>query len=179
MPTEEAAAIALRTQQLIAYESGVTQTVDPLAGSYFVESLTDEIEAEAQKYLDKIDELGGSVDAIEQGYMQNEIANAAYEYQKAVESGEQIIVGVNKFTNNESVNPEVFRVDDSIRIEQSLKLEKLKETRNNQKVNLALSNLKKAAKGNDNLMPFILVAVEEYATLGEIADVLREVFGEY
>jgi methylmalonyl-CoA mutase N-terminal domain/subunit len=179
LPTEEAAAIALRTQQLIAYESGVTQTVDPLAGSYFVESLTDEIEAEAQKYLDKIDELGGSVDAIEQGYMQNEIANAAYEYQKAVESGEQIIVGVNKFTNNESVNPEVFRVDDSIRIEQSLKLEKLKKTRNNQKVDLALSDLKNAAKGNDNLMPFILVAVEEYATLGEIADVLREVFGEY
>jgi methylmalonyl-CoA mutase N-terminal domain/subunit len=179
LPTEEAASIALRTQQLIAYESGVTETVDPLAGSYFVESLTDELQNEAQKYLDKIDELGGSVDAIEQGYMQNEIANAAYEYQKAVESGEQIIVGVNKFTNNEGVNPEVFRVDDSIRQEQSLKIDRLKETRDNQKVDLALINLKNAAKGNDNLMPLILVAVEEYATLGEIADVLREVFGEY
>jgi methylmalonyl-CoA mutase N-terminal domain/subunit len=179
LPTEEAASIALRTQQLIAYESGVTETVDPLAGSYFVESLTDKLQNEAQKYLDKIEELGGSVDAIEQGYMQNEIANAAYEYQKAVESGEQVIVGVNKFTNNEGVNPEVFRVDDSIRIEQSLKIDRLKETRDNQKVDLALINLKNAAKGNDNLMPLILVAVEEYATLGEIADVLRDVFGEY
>ena len=179
LPTEEAASIALRTQQIIAYESGVTETVDPLAGSYFVESLTDKLQNEAQKYLDKIEELGGSVDAIEQGYMQNEIANAAYEYQKAVESGEQVIVGVNKFTNNEGVNPEVFRVDDSIRIQQSLKIDRLKETRDNQKVDLALINLKNAAKGNDNLMPLILVAVEEYATLGEIADVLREVFGEY
>ncbi|MBK0381459.1 methylmalonyl-CoA mutase [Pedobacter sp. SD-b] len=179
LPTEEAASIALRTQQLIAHESGVTQTVDPLAGSFFVESLTDEIEIAAQKYLDKIDALGGSVNAIEQGYIQNEIAAAAYDYQKAIESGEMIIVGVNKFTADEKVNPEVFRVDDNIRIEQTEKITKLKAERNNKEVALRLTALKTAAKGKDNLMPFILASVEVYATLGEIADVLREVFGEY
>jgi methylmalonyl-CoA mutase N-terminal domain/subunit len=179
LPTEEAASIALRTQQLIAYESGVTQTVDPLAGSFFVESLTDEMEIAANIYIYKIDALGGSVNAIEQGYIQNEIAAAAYEYQKAIESGEQIIVGVNKYTADEKVNPEVFRVDDSIRVEQTEKINQLKDERNNQEVALRLAALNNAAKGNENLMPFILAAVEEYATLGEIADVLREVFGEY
>jgi len=179
LPTEEAASIALRTQQLIAYESGVTQTVDPLAGSFFVESLTDEMEIAANIYIDKIDALGGSVNAIEQGYIQNEIASAAYEYQMAIESGEQIIVGVNKYTADEKVNPEVFRIDDSIRIEQTEKINQLKAERNNKEVALRLEALKNAAQGNENLMPFILAAVEEYATLGEIADVLRGVFGEY
>lgn len=179
LPTEEAASIALRTQQLIAYESGVTQTVDPLAGSFFVESLTDEMEIAANIYIDKIDALGGSVNAIEQGYIQNEIAAAAYEYQMAIESGEQIIVGVNKYTADEKVNPEVFRIDDSIRIEQTEKINQLKAERNNKEVALRLEALKNAAQGNENLMPFILAAVEEYATLGEIADVLRGVFGEY
>ena len=179
LPTEEAASIALRTQQLIAFESGITETVDPLAGSYFVETLTDEIEAAAWKYIDKIDAMGGSVNAIEQGYIQNEIADAAYQYQKAIESGEQIIVGVNKFTADEKVNPEVFRVDDSIRVEQTDKINQLKSERDNQQVGIKLNKLKTAAKGDENLMPFILDAVEEYATLGEIADVLREVFGEY
>ncbi|MBU0697505.1 MAG: methylmalonyl-CoA mutase [Bacteroidetes bacterium] len=179
LPTEEAASIALRTQQLIAFESGITETVDPLAGSYFVETLTDEIEAAAWKYIDKIDAMGGSVNAIEQGYIQNEIADAAYQYQKAIESGEQVIVGVNKFTANEKVNPEVFRVDDSIRVEQTDKINQLKSERDNQQVEIKLNKLKAAAKGDDNLMPFILDAVEEYTTLGEIADVLREVFGEY
>ncbi|MEO5909930.1 MAG: methylmalonyl-CoA mutase family protein [Pelobium sp.] len=179
LPTEEAASIALRTQQLIAYESGVTQTVDPLAGSFFVESLTDEMEAAANKYIEKIDAMGGSVNAIEQGYIQNEIADAAYQYQKNVESGEQVIVGVNKYQSEEGINPEVFRVDDSIRQEQIDKINLLKAERNNKLVDIKLNNLKNAANGNENLMPYILTAVEEYATLGEIADTLREVFGEY
>jgi methylmalonyl-CoA mutase N-terminal domain/subunit len=179
LPTEEAASIALRTQQIVAFESGIIQTVDPLAGSYFVESLTDEMEAAAWKYIEKIDLMGGSVNAIEQGYMQQEIADAAYQYQKDIESGELIIVGVNKFETAEKVNPEVFRIDDSIRQTQIDKITQLKADRNNDLVALKLSQLKEAAKGNENLMPFILSAVEEYATLGEIADTLRSVFGEY
>ncbi len=179
LPTEAAASIALRTQQLIAYESGVTQTVDPLAGSFFVETLTDEMEAAAWIYIKKIDGMGGAVNAIEQGYVQNEIANAAYQYQKAIESGERIIVGVNKYTSEASVNPEVFRVDDSIRQEQVQKINQLKAERDQEEVALKLEKLKKAAQGTDNLMPYILEAVEAYATLGEIADTLRSVFGEY
>ncbi len=179
LPTEQAASIALRTQQIIAFESGVTQTVDPLAGSYFVESLTDDIENAALKYIEKIDLMGGAVNAIEQGYMQNEIASAAYDYQKAIESGEKIIVGVNKFVAEEKVNPDVFRVDDSIRQHQIDKINQLKTERNNEAVTQSLIDLKEAANCNKNLMPYIVLAVEEYATLGEIADVLREVFGEY
>lgn len=179
LPTETAAAIALRTQQIIAFESGVTQTVDPLAGSYFVESLTDEMETSAWKYIEKIDAMGGSVNAIEQGYMQQEIADAAYQYQKDIESKEQIIVGVNKFETEEGINPEVFRIDDSIRQTQIDKINQLKAERNNDLVAQKLEQLKVAAKGSENLMPFILSAVEEYATLGEIADTLRSVFGEY
>lgn len=179
LPTEEAASIALRTQQIVAFESGITQTVDPLAGSYFIESLTDEMETAAWKYIEKIDLMGGSVNAIEQGYMQQEIADAAYQYQKDIETGELIIVGVNKFETAEKVNPEVFRIDDSIRQTQIDKINQLKADRNNDLVAQKLSLLKEAAKGNENLMPFILSAVEEYATLGEIADTLRSVFGEY
>lgn len=179
LPTEEAASIALRTQQIVAFESGITQTVDPMAGSYFVESLTDEMEIAAWKYIEKIDIMGGSVNAIEQGYMQQEIADAAYQYQKDIESGELIIVGVNKFLTEETVNPEVFRIDDSIRQTQIDKITQLKADRNNDLVVQKLEQLKVAAKGNENLMPYILTAVEEYATLGEIADTLRSVFGEY
>jgi methylmalonyl-CoA mutase N-terminal domain/subunit len=179
LPTEAAAKIALRTQQVIAFESGVTDTVDPLAGSYFVEALTDEIEAAAHIYIDKIEAMGGSVNAIENGYIQQEIANAAYQYQKEVESGERVIVGVNKFTQKEESFDEVFNIDESIRTIQVDKLKKLKAERNNEAVEEALLNLKKAANGTENLMPFILLAVEEYATLGEIANCLREVFGEY
>ena len=179
LPTEAAAKIALRTQQIIAFESGVTDTVDPLAGSYFIETLTDEVEAAANIYMDKIEVMGGSVNAIESGYMQQEIANAAYQYQKEVESGERIIVGVNKFTQKEDSFDEVFNIDESIRNIQIEKLKKLKAERNNEAVGAALLNLKKAAEGSENLMPFILLAVEEYATLGEIANCLREVFGEY
>ncbi len=179
LPTEAAAKIALRTQQVIAFESGVTDTVDPLAGSYFIETLTDEIEAAAMMYIDKIDVMGGSVNAIENGYIQQEIANASYEYQKEVENGERIIVGVNKFTQKEEGMEDVFNIDESIRTIQIEKLIKLKAERNNEAVAKALLNLKNAAGGNENLMPFILLAVEEYATLGEIANCLREVFGEY
>ncbi len=179
LPTEAAAKIALRTQQIIAFESGVTDTVDPLAGSYFVEALTNELEAAAYTYIDKIDAMGGSVKAIEQDYMQQEIAAAAYEYQNDIESGARTLVGVNKFTQQEEVNPPVFRIDDSIRVQQTQKLEALKKERDNSKVETALQNLRLAAEGSDNLMPYILTAVECYATLGEIADELRKVFGEY
>ncbi|TWR25042.1 methylmalonyl-CoA mutase [Mucilaginibacter achroorhodeus] len=179
LPTEAAAKIALRTQQIIAFESGVTDTVDPLAGSYFVEALTNELEAAAYVYIDKIDAMGGSVKAIEQDYIQQEIAAAAYEYQNDIESGDRVLVGVNKFTQQEEVAPPVFRIDDSIRIQQTQKLEMLKKERNNNEVKDALKNLSLAAKGTENLMPYILTAVESYATLGEIADELRNIFGEY
>lgn len=179
LPTEAAAKIALRTQQVIAFESGITDTVDPLAGSFFVENLTDEIEAAAQLYIDKIDAMGGSVNAIENGYIQNEIGNAAYEYQLEIENGSRIIVGVNKFTQEKEGINDVFTIDESIRTIQTDKLKKLKSERDQLAVENALNNLLTAAKGTENLMPFILIAVEAYATLGEVSDVLRSVFGEY
>ncbi|UKJ08425.1 acyl-CoA mutase large subunit family protein [Solitalea lacus] len=179
LPTEEAARIALRTQQLIAFESGVPETVDPLAGSYFVETLTDEIEAAAWAYIEKIDVMGGAVTAIEEGYIQQQIADAAYQYQKDVENGARVIVGVNKFQVEEPPMGEVFRVDDSIRNLQIEKLKKLKAERDNDAVRKSLEALKGAAKDGSNLMPHILQSVENYATLGEIADVLRGVFGEF
>jgi len=179
LPTEAAAKIALRTQQIIAFESGVTGTVDPLAGSYFVEALTDELEKAAYIYIDKIDAMGGSVKAIEQDYIQREIAASAYTYQNEIESGERIIVGVNKYTQAEELPVNVFRVDDSIRRHQVEKLVKLKNERNSTAVAQTLRELSEAAKGSENLMPFILRAVETYATLGEIADTLRHIFGEY
>ncbi len=179
LPTEEAAKVALRTQQVIAFESGVTDTVDPLAGSYFVEELTNTIEAEAWKYIDKIDAMGGSVNAIEQGYIQDEIANASYEYQKDIESSKRIIVGVNKFTEEALPLGKTFRVDDSIRTVQIDKINKLKAERNQKDVDEALLILANHARGKENLMPDIIRAVEAYATLGEIANTLRDVFGEY
>lgn len=179
LPTEAAAKIALRTQQIIAFESGVTDTVDPLAGSYFVESLTNEIEAAAQLYIDKIDAMGGAVKAIEQDYIQQEIAASAYQYQNDIESGEKVLVGVNRFTQQEEAAINVFRVDDSIRKMQTEKIISLKNSRDNGAVLTCLNQLQNAAKGPQNLMPFILSAVEQYATLGEIADTLRGIFGEY
>ena len=179
LPTETAAKIALRTQQILAFESGVTDTVDPLAGSYFIEALTDELEKAAQVYIDKIDAMGGSVKAIEQDYIQQEIAASAYQYQNDIESGEKIIVGVNRFTQHEAAATNVFRVDDSIRKHQVEKIERLKSERDNAAVNASLTELAEAANSKKNLVPFILTAVECYATLGEIADVLRSVFGEY
>jgi len=179
LPTEAAAKIALRTQQIIGFESGVTDTVDPLAGSFFVENLTDEVEAAAWAYIDKIDAMGGSVNAIESDYMQQEIAASAYAYQNEIEDGTRISVGVNKFTQKEEGLTEVFNIDDSIRKLQTDKLEKLKAERNNIAVKEALDLIQVSAMGNLNLMPLIIDAVEKYATLGEIADALRNSFGEY
>ena len=179
LPTEAAAKVALRTQQIIAFESGVADTVDPLAGSYFVEALTDEIEAAAWIYIDIIDAKGGSVSAIEEGYIQNEIASSAYQYQGDIESGDRVLVGVNKYVDTEGLKPEVFRVDDSIRKLQVDKLVKLRSERNADAVKNALSALSQSAKEGSNTMPYILAAVELYATLGEIADTLRNEFGEY
>ncbi|MEI9943228.1 MAG: methylmalonyl-CoA mutase family protein [Chitinophagaceae bacterium] len=179
LPTEEAARIALRTQQIVAFESGAPDTVDPLGGSYFIESLTDEVEEAAWKLIAKIDAMGGSVAAIEQGFIQNEIARSAYEYQQKVESGEKVIVGVNKFQSKEGEPVPGFRIDDNIRIVQAEKLKALKSNRDNAKVDQCLQLLNDKASANENLMPAVLEAVENKCTLGEIADTLREVFGEY
>lgn len=179
LPTEEAAQIALRTQQIIAHESGAIQTVDPLGGSHYIENLTNEVEKKAWEYINKIDEMGGAVKAIEQGFIQNEIAKAAYRYQGDIESGKKVIVGVNKFQTEEKPFDKIFTVDDAIQKVQIDKIKKLKAERNNEAVKTALQNLQNAAKDNTNIMPPILAAVENYATLGEIADTMRKVFGEY
>jgi methylmalonyl-CoA mutase, N-terminal domain len=179
LPTEESVRLALRTQQVIAFESGVTDTADPLAGSYFVESLTNEIEAKAKEYLAKIDSLGGSVKAIEQNYFQTEIADSAYKYQRAIDKKEKIIVGVNEFVVEEASNKELLKVDESIRNEQIKNLKEVKQKRDNNAVKEALMNLKKSAQTNENLIPYILQSVEHYASVGEISDTLREVWGVY
>jgi methylmalonyl-CoA mutase N-terminal domain/subunit len=179
LPTEEAARIALRTQQIVAYESGVADTVDPLAGSYFVESLTNEVEQAAWTLIEKIDAMGGSVSAIEQGFIQNEIAKSAYEYQRKIETGEKIIVGVNKFQSEAPDSIPGFRVEDSIRNVQIEKLKLLRKRRNPAKCDNILQSLNDKASSGENIMPTVVEAVEKYCTLGEIADTLREVFGEY
>ena len=179
LPTEEAATIALRTQQIAAFESGVADTADPLAGSYFVEALTNEVENAALALIEKIDLLGGSVLAIEEGFMQNEIAASAYQYQKQIESGERISVGVNKFESAEKGKTPVFKIDGSIQKIQSERLTALKLKRNNAAAVACLQQLKTAAQGKENIMPIVVLAVENYCTLGEVADCLREVFGEY
>jgi methylmalonyl-CoA mutase N-terminal domain/subunit len=179
LPTEEAAKIALRTQQIVAFESGVPDTADPLAGSYYVEALTAEVEKAAWQLIEKIDAMGGSVAAIEQGFIQDEIAASAYTHQKQVESGERIIVGVNKFKTEETYTTPSFKIDSSIQQEQIAKLEKLKSQRNAQKAAESLLELELAAKGSENIMPAVLKAVENYCSLGEISDTLRRVFGEY
>ncbi|MBK7885432.1 MAG: methylmalonyl-CoA mutase [Chitinophagaceae bacterium] len=179
LPTEEAAKIALRTQQVVAYESGVADTADPLAGSYFIESLTKEVEDAAWQLIHKIDAMGGSVAAIEKGFIQDEIAKSAYEYQRQIEKGEKIIVGVNKFISEDASKTPGFKIDDSIREIQAEKLKALKQRRNNDKVEALLSALNAAASGKENIMPIVIEAVDNYATLGEIADELRKVFGEY
>ena len=179
LPTEQAAKIALRTQQVIAYESGAADVVDPLAGSFFVENLTDELERKATAYMVQMDEMGGAVQAIESGFMQDEIAKAAYAYQLEVESGERTVVGVNKFQDTAGAPVESFRVDDAVREWQIKRLRKVKHYRDEGLVLEALQGLRDAARGDENLMPFIVKSVESYATLGEISDVLREVFGLY
>jgi len=179
LPAEHAARLALRTQQVIAHESGVADTVDPLGGSYFLEQLTDEIETRATEYINNIDALGGAIKAIEKQFYQNEIAESAYRYQKAIEEKEKIIVGVNEFTIEEKEEPFVFKVDDDVREKQSRRIQALKSRRDARRVSEGLFVLKNAAKGSDNVLPHILSCVESYATLGEISDALREVWGEY
>ncbi len=179
LPTTEAVTIALRTQQLIAHETGVASTVDPLAGSYFVEDLTDRIEAEALNYIEQIDKLGGAVEAIERGFTQREIQNSAYAYQMAVEKGERVVVGVNKFTTQEDTPLDLLKVDPQVQEEQAAALARIRAQRDNAVVESGLAALKKAAHSEDNLMPHIVEAVKAYATLGEICDTLRGVFGEY
>jgi len=179
LPTEEAARVALRTQQIVAYESGAPDTADPLAGSYFVESLTHAVEEDAWKLMRQIDALGGSVSAIEQGFIQEEIARSAYEYQRQIERGEKIIVGVNKFQVEEMGSIPVFRVDDSIRQIQVEKLASLRKRRDPARCDSILQDLNDKAASGENIMPVVVEAVENFCTLGEIADTLREVFGEY
>lgn len=179
LPTEEAVRIALRTQQVAAYETEVTDSVDPLGGSYLVESLTSEIEREAEGYIEKIDAMGGMIKAIEEGYVQKEIANSAYTYQKEVETKERVIVGVNQFTIEEPPPSNLLRVNPEVEKVQKQKISKIKQERDSNLIEESLRSLKKTAQGTDNLIPPVLEAVKAYATLGEIADVLREVFGEY
>jgi methylmalonyl-CoA mutase N-terminal domain/subunit len=178
LPTEEAVTIALRTQQIIAHESGVVNTVDPLAGSYFVEKLTSELEAEALDYFRKIDALGGMVAAIERGFPQREIQEAAFRFQKAVERKDKVIVGVNEYAMEEKPHP-ILYIDESVGEQQAARVEALKASRDAGKVERALADLKRAAAGTDNLMPPILEASRAYATLGEMCDALRDVWGEY
>jgi len=180
LPTDKSVRIALRTQQIVAYESGVTNTVDPLAGSYVVESLTKQIEEGALEYINKIDEMGGMMTAIEKGYPQKNIQDSAYQYQKSIESGDRIIVGVNKFHIDEDTSGrKLLKVDASVGVNQIRKLQAMKEKRDNVKVKDTLEAIRKGAEGEDNLMPLILDAVRCYATEGEICGVLRGVFGEY
>ncbi|WP_372914161.1 acyl-CoA mutase large subunit family protein [Pyrococcus kukulkanii] len=180
LPTEKSVRIALRTQQIIAYESGVVDTVDPLGGAYYIEWLTDHIFEEALKYIEKIQKMGGMMRAIERGYIQKEIAEAAYKYQKEIEEGKRIIVGVNKFVTDEPIEVEILKVDPSIREKQIERLKKLRSERNNKKVEEALDKLRNAAeKEDENLMPYIIEAHRHLATLQEVTDVLREVWGEY
>jgi methylmalonyl-CoA mutase N-terminal domain/subunit len=179
LPTQKAAQIALKTQQIIAYESGVADTIDPFAGSYVVEALTDEIERLATAYIDKIDALGGALAAIEAGFINGEIESAAYAYQQAVESGEQVVVGVNQFTVEETGQPELLRVDPSIELQQRERLAALRSSRDNEMVSRLRVQLEQAARGKDNLMPYIIECVDNDVTLGEVCHSLRGVFGEY
>lgn len=179
LPTEDSARIALRTQQIIAYESGVAETVDPLAGSYYVEETTNRIEKEAFAIILKIDSMGGMVKAIEQGFVQAAIQKSAYLYQKDIEEQKRVIVGVNKFFVEEKEIEGLLKIDDSVEKNQIKRLQKIKQNRDNFAVKTALENLKNAAKGTENLMPHILNAVRVYASIGEICNTMRNVFGEY
>ncbi|UCE62455.1 MAG: methylmalonyl-CoA mutase family protein [Phycisphaerales bacterium] len=179
LPTEEAVQVALRTQQVIAHESGVGHTVDPLAGSYYIEQLTDEIEAEARTYIKRIDEMGGMVSAIEQHYPQSEIEQSSYRYQQEIERGERVIVGVNRYATDEEVQPETLAISQEAVRRQIDRLGKARSERDGAAVTRALDALETGARGEDNLMPLIVDAVQAYASVGEICDRLRKVFGEY
>ncbi|MBZ5627761.1 MAG: methylmalonyl-CoA mutase family protein [Acidobacteriia bacterium] len=179
LPTEQAVRVALRTQQIIAYESGVPQTIDPLAGSYYVESLTNEIEKQALVYLDKIDAMGGTLKAIERGFVQQEIQNAAYEYQQAVDRLEQVVVGVNRFEQEQEKSIDIFHANEDLERQQVERLRELRARRDRGPWEASLKAVEDAAHSGANLMPAIIIAVESYATVGEISDTLRRVFGEY
>ncbi|MFM7796882.1 MAG: methylmalonyl-CoA mutase family protein, partial [Candidatus Nitrosotenuis sp.] len=179
LPTAESAKIALRTQQIVAHESGITKTVDPLAGSYYLEYLCDEIEDGVRKYLKQIEKMGGALKAIEKGFFQSEIRQNAYRLKKEVDSGDRVLVGVNKFSDEKEAKQELLRIDDSVEKKQKAALKKLRSERDNKKVEYALSKMQSAAEKEDNLMPFILDAAKAYATTGEISNTFRQVFGEY
>jgi methylmalonyl-CoA mutase N-terminal domain/subunit len=179
LPTEDAARIALRTQQIIGYESGIVDTPDPLAGSYFVESLTDEVERLAWEYIERIDEMGGAVDGIEAGFQMDEIEQSAYEYTKSIDDDERIIIGVNKFVVEDESEPNVFPIDPSLAVGQLARLKKFKEDRDHAKVAALLEDIRVAARGTDNLLYPMKEALRAHATLGEVSDALRDVFGTY
>ena len=179
LPSEESVRVALRTQQIIAHESGLADTVDPLGGSYYIEWLTREIEREIKKYISTIDEMGGALEAIKKGYIQKEIRRSAYDYQLAVDSGEQVVVGVNRFTIEEIPELELLEIDESVERRQKEKLGRLRQDRDNEKVNQVLDKVRQVAKSDENIMPVLIETVKTYATVGEITDALRDVFGEY
>jgi methylmalonyl-CoA mutase N-terminal domain/subunit len=179
LPTEESVRIALRTQQIVAEESSISNTIDPLAGSYFVEAMTDRIENEAENYIQKIDAMGGVTEAIDAGFIQTEIQKSAYKYEMEIEENERIIVGVNKYQIDEEEPEDILKIDVKVQDEQIKFLNQIKSERNPEAVNEKLNKLKEATAGDDNLMPFIIDAVKEYASVGEICNALREVFGEY
>jgi methylmalonyl-CoA mutase N-terminal domain/subunit len=179
LPSEEAVELSLRTQQIIAHESGAADTVDPLGGSYYVEVLTSQIEKGIDDYIEEIDRMGGALKAINRGYIQREIRRAAYNYQKAVDSGKQVVVGVNQFASAESPEIELFEIDESVEKKQVERLRRLKGERDNDKVQRVLDEVRQIAGSDENLMPVLTEAVKAYATVGEISDALRDVFGEY
>ena len=179
LPTQESAKIALRTQQIVAHESGVTRTVDPMGGSYYLEELCAEIEDGVWKYLKKVEKMGGSIKGIEKGFFQSEIQQNAYRLKKEIDSNDRVIVGVNKFAEKESGKQELLRIDDKVEIQQRKALKALRSSRDNKKVERALSKMQSAAESDGNLMPYIIDSVKAYATTGEISNKFREVFGEY
>ena len=179
LPSEEAVQVALRTQQIIAHESGIADTVDPLGGSYYIEWLTNQIEEGIQKYIDKIDEMGGVLEAIKNGFIQREIMRSAYDYQRAVDSGEQVIVGVNKFTTEGERAPRLLEIDEAVEKKQIERLKKLKQERDNEGVSQILNKVRQVAQSDENVMPVLIEAVKVYATVGEISNAFRDVFGEY
>ena len=179
LPSEQAVQVALRTQQIIAHESGAADTVDPLGGSYYIEWLTKQIEDKAMNYIDETDKMGGALKAIEKGYIQREITGSAYNHQKAVDSGEQVIVGVNKFVTKDEQLPDILEIGMETEKKQLESIGRLKKERDNQKVNEVLDKVRRVAASDDNVMPVLIEAVKAYATVGEISDALRDVFGEY
>ncbi len=179
LPSEGAVQVALRTQQIIAHESGTTDTVDPLGGSYYIEWLTNQMENKAMEYISEIDKMGGALKAIEKGYIQREIANSAYNYQRAVDSGEQVIIGVNKFIAKDEHEPEILEIGIETERKQIERLRRLKQKRDNQRVNEVLGRVRNVARSSQNIMPVLIEAVKAYAAVGEISDALRDVFGEY